>query len=100
MLCIEDNIPLFTLVKFMMYTVDMVVGAIILIRQLGTGQITRRMGVSCILFEETVFNCSLGFATALQLSSKLKAMRIKGYNQITWLKICLTNKYYMKRDFL
>ena len=100
MLCIEDNIPLFTLVKFMMYTVDMVVGAIILIRQLGTGQITRRMGVSCILFEETVFNCSLGFATALQLSSKLKAMRIKGYNQITWLKICLTNKYYMKTDFL
>ena len=100
MLCIEDNIPLVTLVKFVMYTVDMVVGAVILIRQLGTGQITRRMGVSCILFEETVFNCSLGFATALQSSNKLKAMRIKGYNQITWLKICLTNKYYMKTDFL
>ena len=62
---------------------------------------TTKMGVSCILFKETVFNyCSLGFAMALQLSSKLKAMRIKGYNQITWLKICLTNKYYLKTDFL
>ena len=53
-----------------------------------------------ILFKETVFNCSLGFATALQSSSKLKAMRFKDYNQTTWLKICLTNKYYMKTDFL
>ena len=100
MLHIEDNIHLFTLVKFVMYTVGMVVGAAILIRQVGTGQTTRKMGVSCILFEETVFKCSLGFATALQSSSKLKAMRIKGYNQITWLKICLTNKYYLKTDFL
>ena len=100
MLHIEDNIHLFTLVKFVMYTVGMVVGAAILIRQVGTGQTTRKMGVSCILFKETVFKCSLGFATALQSSSKLKAMRIKGYNQITWLKICLTNKYYMKTDFL
>ena len=83
-----------------MYTVGMVVGAVILIRQLGTGQMTTKMGVSCILFEETVFNCSLGFATALQSSSKLKAMKIKGYNQITWLKIYLINKYYMKTDFL
>ena len=99
MLCIEDNIPLFTLVKFVMYTVDMVVGTVILIRQLGTGQMTTKMGVSCILFKETVFNCSLGFATAIQSSNKLKAMRIKGYNQITWLKICLANKYYMKTDF-
>ena len=47
MLCIEDNIPLFTLVKFVMYTVDMVVGTVILIRQLGTGQMTTKMGVSC-----------------------------------------------------
>ena len=89
MLHIEDNIHLFTLVKFVMYTVGMVpvVGAAILIRQVGTGQMTRKMGVSCILFEETVFKCSLGFAIALQSSSKLKAMRIKGYNQITWLNI-------------
>ena len=100
MLCIEDNIHLFTLVKFVMYTIGMVVGTVILIRQLATGQMTTKMGVSCILFEETVFKCSLGFATALQLSSKVKAIRIKGYNQITWLKICLTNKYYMKTDFL
>ena len=100
MLHIEDNIHLFTLVKFVMYTVGMVVGAAILIRQEGTGQMTRKMGVSCILFEETVFNCSLGFATALQSSSKLKAMRFKDYNQTTCLKICLTNKYYMKTDFL
>ena len=100
MLCIEDNIYLFSLVKFVMYTVGKEVGAAILIRQVGTGQMTTKMGVSCILFKETVFNyCSLGFAMALQLSSKLKAMRIKGYNQITWLKICLTNKYYMKTDF-
>lgn len=99
MLHIEDNIRLFTLVKFVMYTVGMVVGAAILIRQVGTGQMTRKMGVSCILFEETVFKCSLGLATALQSSSKLKAMTIKGYNQITWLKICLANKYYMKTDF-
>jgi len=99
MLCNEYNIHLFTLVKFVMHTVGMVVGTVILIRQLGTGQMTTKKGVSCILFEETVFNCSLGFAMALQSSSKLKAIRIKGYNQITWLKICLTNKYYMKTDF-
>ena len=92
------TIHLFTLVKFVKYTVGMVVGAVILIRQLGTGQMTTKMGVSCILFKETVFNCSLGFAMALQSSSKLKAMKIKGYNQITWLKIYLTNKYYMKTD--
>ena len=101
MLCIEDNIYLFSLVKFVMYIVGKEVGAAILIRQVGTGQMTTKMGVSCILFKETVFNyCSLRFATALQLSNKLKAMRIKGYNQITWLKICLTNKYYLKTDFL
>ena len=36
------------------------------------------------------------------MSSKLKAMRIKGYIQIRWLKICLTSKYinYVKTDFL
>lgn len=27
-------------------------------------------------------------------------MRIKGYTQITWSKICLTNEYYTKTDFL
>ena len=26
-------------------------------------------------------------------------MKILGYNTITWLKICLTNKYDMKTDF-
>ena len=49
MLHIEDNIHLFTLVKFVMYTVGMVVGAAILIREVATGQMTRKMGVSCIL---------------------------------------------------
>ena len=69
MLHIEDNIHLFSLVKFVMYTVGIVVG---------TGQMTTKMGVSCILLEETVFNWSLGFAMALHSSSKFKAMRIKG----------------------
>ena len=78
MLHIEDNIHLFSLVKFVMYTVGMVVGTAILIRQVGTGQMTTKMGVSCILFEETVFNWSMGFAMALHSSSKFNAMRIKG----------------------
>ena len=26
-------------------------------------------------------------------------MRIKGYTQITWSKICFTNEYYTKTDF-
>ena len=79
MLCIEDNIYLFSLVKFVMHTVGKVVGAAILIRQVGTGQMTTKMGVSCILFKETVFNyCSLGFATALQVVKQVKSNENQG----------------------
>ena len=38
MLCIEDNIYLFSLVKFVMYTVGKEVGAAILIRQVELGR--------------------------------------------------------------